>query len=67
MTKQDIVSELQKGRKVGVVTREEFAEWYNGIAPETAARKLKAWGVTKFDKRYYFIPDIADAIMEHRD
>jgi hypothetical protein len=31
-----------------------------------ARRKLKEWGCTKIDGRYYFIPEIVDAIYQRR-
>ena len=68
LTKEEIIRELKKGNeKTLFITRQGFAEAYNGISDAVARRKLKAWGCSKIDGRYYFIPEIAQAIYERQE
>ena len=65
LTKEIIKAELQRGNKnLAFITRQGFAEAYGPISDAVARRKLKEWGCTKVDGRYYFIPEIVDAIYQ---
>jgi len=68
LTKEAIKAELQRGNNgLAFITRQGFAEAYGPISDAVARRKLKEWGCTKIDGRYYFIPEIVDAIYQRRN
>ena len=64
MTKQQLERNIERlyGRR-SFITRTEFAELL-GISPKNIGNRLD--GLERIDGKYYFVPDIAQRLMDRR-
>lgn len=67
MKKQDLIRKLEQASEAkGFITASQFAR-FMGRTNVTKCRDKYLADLPRVDKKYYFIPDVADMLMMHSD
>ena len=64
MNKQDIVKAFKAATGAAFITRGQLAKLMGMKDPHRVDRYLR--GLDRIDKKYYYIPDVVEALIERR-
>jgi hypothetical protein len=65
MNKQELIREIKKSSESeGFITASQFARFI-GVSNVSQCKYKYLSGLDKVDGKYYFIPDVAAALMNH--
>lgn len=63
MNKSELVKDIKAFTGSGLITRKQLADYCGKRDPHGVDRFL--YGLVPIDKRYYFIPDVVDSLMNY--
>lgn len=61
MKRNELIADMKRHTKGGFITRKQLADYMTVKDAHSVDRYL--YGLTAVNKRYYFIPDVADVLI----
>ena len=66
MTKTELSADLRRhGGGSGFITRKQLADYFGVSEPRAIDKYLQ--GLERISQKYYFISDVSESIMKHRN